>query len=94
MPDRYHDGLAAWLKRNDVPVGMTLMRQPEDRNAKDFIIKRRMYDHAVGLGYYVVRAWDDSPGVVDLWKAMGISDVIAMPRKELSGEVDTRIPTA
>jgi phosphoglycolate phosphatase-like HAD superfamily hydrolase len=90
MPERYRDGLVEWLARYEVPVSMALMREPEDRYKKDFIVKRRMYDHVVGLGYYVVRAWEDSPGVIDLWKALGI-DVVEMPRHEPVGEVDIKL---
>jgi hypothetical protein len=94
MPERYREGLVEWLRLHDVPVSMILMREPEDRSKKDFIVKRRMYDHVVGLGFSVVRAWDDSPGVVDLWKALGIRDVIVMPRADTLSEVDTKLPTA
>lgn len=71
MPRRYEEGLGKWLGQHGVPVDMISMRRNRDFR-KDFVIKREMYNEAVDLGYYVVRAWEDSPGVVDLWKSQGI----------------------
>jgi hypothetical protein len=85
MPEKYRDGLTDWLTRYEVPVDYILMREPKDRFTKDFIVKRRMYEQLVDMGYYVVRAWEDSPGVIDLWKKLGI-DVIEMPRIYLDGK--------
>lgn len=71
MPQRYEAGLHAWLAYNDVPVDMIFMRKDKDFR-KDFLIKREMYLDVVDRGYYVVRAWEDSPRVTDLWTAQGI----------------------
>lgn len=72
MPDRYAVGLSKWLQENQVPIDLISMRTKEDGFKKDFVIKKRMYLDAVNLGYYVIRAWEDSPRVVDLWKSQGI----------------------
>lgn len=87
MPDRHHDGLQEWLHRHDVPVSMTLMRTPNDGFKKDFMVKRRMYRTLLDLGYRVMKAWEDSPAVIDLWKAQGVP-VEEMPRLMLPTEVD------
>lgn len=72
MPDRYAEGLKKWLTLYDVYMDVISMRKPEDGYAKDFVVKRQMYLQAVDLGYYVMRAWEDSPAVIDLWKRQGI----------------------
>ena len=88
MPDRYRDGLRKWLQRYDVPIDVTYMRMPEEEYRKDFIVKRRMYNEVTGLGYRVVRAWEDSPGVIDFWKSVDVP-VSEMPRAEVIMQVDT-----
>ena len=79
MPERYREGLRKWLLLNDVPVSYVDMRQPEDRRHKDFVVKERMYRRLVGEGFYPLKAWDDSPGVLDLWRRYGIP-VVEVPR--------------
>lgn len=71
MPNRYVDGLHAWLDRHEVPIDFVNMR-PDGDYRKDFIIKREMYLAAVSNGYYVVRAWEDSPRVATLWESQGV----------------------
>lgn len=92
MPSKYREGLEEWLQRNDVPVSLLLMRLPEYGYKKDFVVKAQMYSNLLDLGYYVVRAFEDSPAVIDLWKRQGIP-VEEMPRVELPLEVDSQIPT-
>ncbi len=87
MPDRYRDGLQEWLDEHDVPMSYVAMRTPEDKFAKDYIIKRRMYAEAVNKGFYVIRAWDDSPAVLDLWARLGV-ETVEMPRLEIAQQVD------
>lgn len=93
MPDKYRDGLVRWLDEHDVPVDLLLMRTPEDGFKKDYVIKRRMYLSLLGMGHRVVRAWDDSPAVLDLWEAQGIPTV-ALPRPRVTpvSSVDTASP--
>lgn len=87
MPERYRDGLGEWLKRYEVPVSLLLMRRPEDGFKKDFIVKKRMYDVLLSQGYHVVKAWEDSPAVVDLWERQAVP-VEKMPWTPLDREVD------
>jgi hypothetical protein len=91
MPDRYASGLSRWLQENGVPIDLVFMRTREDGFKKDFIVKKRMYLDVVDRGYYVVRAWEDSPAVVDLWKLQGIPvDVVpGYNEKPMTGQVDT-----
>lgn len=96
MPRRYESGLKAWLKFHQVPIDHIYMREPSDGYKKDFLIKRRMYNDLVSRGYYVVRAWEDSPGVVDLWKSLGIDHVEVIPREIIAtgARFDTGAATA
>jgi hypothetical protein len=55
------------------------MRLLTDGWKKDFVIKYRMFLEVRELGLQVTRAWDDSPGVLDLWGRLGVP-VVAMPR--------------
>ena len=87
MPERYREGLEEWLTLNGVPVSLLMMRMPEDGYKMDFIVKRRMYSSLLDRGYYVMRAFEDSPAVIDLWKKQGIP-VVEMPRHHLVPEVD------
>lgn len=93
MPERYRDGLTAWCQRYKVPTDLVMMRSPEDGFHKDFVVKKRMYDVILGSGYYVVRAWEDSPAVIDLWKRQAIP-VEEMPRLPLSTQVDKPVATS
>lgn len=92
MPGRFHDGLRDWLTLHNVPVDFIAMRGESDRR-KAFVIKREMYFKAVDDGYYITRAWDDDPSVIDMWKAMGVPAVLVPGWVEsgLTGKVDKRV---
>lgn len=95
MPRRYESGLRSWLKFHEVPIHVLYMRELTDRYNKDFVVKRRMYNDLVGRGFYVVRAWEDSPGVIDLWKSLGIDHVEVVPRVCIeTSQVDTDAATS
>lgn len=89
MPVKYADGLNDWLVKHRVPITHIAMRKDDDRR-KDFIVKKEMYLDVVARGYYIVRAWEDSPRVVDLWGSLGIPvDVIpGYDENLIVGEVD------
>ena len=95
MSDRYAEGLNDWLQRHGVPVGMICMRTAQDRYAKDFIVKKRMYLEAVERGYYMVRAWEDRPSVADLWNSLGVPVVFVSGFGEnlTIGQVDKQSAT-
>jgi hypothetical protein len=77
MPRRYSEGLQSWLSSHGVHMDLIEMRDDNDRR-KDFVVKGEMYQRAIDLGHYVMRAWEDNPRVADLWKAHGIP-VIVVP---------------
>lgn len=93
MPSGYREGLMEWLCMNQVPVDLLLMRTPDDGYAKDFVVKDRMYRSLLALGYRVMHAWEDSPGVMDLWKRQGIP-VRPMPCVSPIREVDSSSPAS
>ncbi len=70
MSDAYEAGLQSWLLRNGVPMDVVRMRPVGDRR-KDFLLKERMHRELSGR-YVMVRAWEDSPGVVRLWEGLHI----------------------
>lgn len=71
MPGRYYDGLREWLDRYDVPVNGIEMRGEKDRR-KAWLIKQEMYLRAVDRGFFITRAWDDDPAVVESWTRLGV----------------------
>lgn len=91
MPRRYEAGLRTWLHVNEVPMDLIYMREESDGFLKDFVIKHRKYVQIVDLGYYVVRAWEDSPGVINLWGKLGIETVVVpgWDSAPSAGRVDT-----
>lgn len=91
MPEQYREGLRKWLRVNDVPIDYIAMRQPRDRHSKDFVVKERMYRELVDEGFYPRKAWEDSPGVIDLWKRFGIpvTEVPRVPVQKTADQVDT-----
>jgi hypothetical protein len=93
MPERHREGLEEWLRLHGVPVSLLMMRMPQDGYRKDFVIKARMYSELLDKGYYVMRAFEDSPAVSDLWRRQGIP-VKEMPRHPLTFGVDKPIATS
>lgn len=91
MPETYAEGLNDWLTLHQVPMDYIDMRKTGDRR-KDYIVKREMYNRAVDFGYYIVHAWDDSPGVVDLYRSLGLPvTVVPGYAKNLkTGKVDRK----
>lgn len=81
--------LRRWLEYYGVPVDYLDMREPGDFR-KDFIVKGEMLERATAAGYEVVKAWDDNPGCLDLWRHRGIP-VVPVPgyRAWSSHEVDS-----
>lgn len=77
MTENHKEGLQGWLDRHAVPIDIIAMRPLLDRR-KDFVVKREMYLQAMGDGYQILRAWDDSPACLDLWRHQGIP-VVRVP---------------
>jgi hypothetical protein len=77
MTRTYEALLWEWLERYGVPVDYLDMREPGDYR-KDFIVKQEMWEKAADAGYRIIKAWDDNPGCLDLWRSKGIS-VVPVP---------------
>ena len=60
-----------WLRENDVPYGMLLMR-PEGDIRKDSIIKREIFETHIRPYYNVEFVLDDRNQVVEMWRSLGL----------------------
>lgn len=61
------EGTETWLKCNDIPYDLLLMRKIDD-NRKDSIIKKEIYEEHIKDKYNVVFVLDDRKQVVDTWR--------------------------
>lgn len=61
----------SWLAHHGIEPLMLMMR-PEGDYRKDFVVKREMYMTVCRLGFRPVHAWDDNPGIIELWRELGI----------------------
>jgi predicted kinase len=59
-----------WLKCNDIPYNILLMRSVED-NRKDTITKKEIYDNNIKDKYNVLFVLDDRAAVVSGWRELG-----------------------
>ena len=77
---KWHDVTDAYLKQHlTVPYDGPFMRQEDDFRI-DVEVKREMF-HYLSLSYDIRGAIDDSPGVIKLWKSLGL-EVVEMERVE------------
>ena len=60
-----------WLRENDVPYGMLLMR-PEGDIRKDSIVKRELFERYIRDYYNIEFVLDDRNQVVDMWRSLGL----------------------
>jgi predicted kinase len=60
-----------WLRKNDIPYGMLLMR-PEGDIRKDSIIKREIFETHIRPYYNVEFVLDDRNQVVEMWRSLGL----------------------
>lgn len=60
-----------WLRENDVPYGMLLMR-PEGDIRKDSIVKRELFEKYIRPYYNIEFVLDDRNQVVDMWRSLGL----------------------
>lgn len=60
-----------WLKENNVPYDILLMRAKDD-NRKDSIIKREIFDAHIKNNYRVMFILDDRDQVIEMWREMGL----------------------
>lgn len=70
--EKYRQVTERWLERHEVPISRDRiwMRTNEDFR-KDFVIKEEIL-HEILERYRVVKATDDNPAVIALWKKYGI----------------------
>lgn len=66
-PEDYRADTVAWLKHNDLPHDVLLMRASGDHRP-DVRVKREMLKAIRGQGYHVLFAIDDRPSVVRMWR--------------------------
>jgi phosphoglycolate phosphatase-like HAD superfamily hydrolase len=59
-----------WLADHGVPSDALEMR-PNGDYRKDFVIKEKIL-RGLRLQYNIIKAYDDNPAVIDLWKREGI----------------------
>ena len=60
-----------WLRENDVPYGMLLMRLEGDIR-KDSIVKRELFERYIRDYYNIEFVLDDRNQVVDMWRSLGL----------------------
>ena len=60
-----------WLRGNDIPYGMLLMR-PEGDIRKDSIIKRILFENYIRDYYNIQFVLDDRNQVVEMWRSLGL----------------------
>lgn len=73
--ERYRDSSYVWLKRvSPVPLHGVFHRANDD-DRHDVVIKHEMYLRASEF-FTVVAAMDDHPGVVHMWRDLGIPEVV------------------
>jgi predicted kinase len=60
-----------WLRENDVPYGMLLMR-PEGDIRKDSIVKRELFERYIRDYYNIEFVLDDRNQVVEMWRSLGL----------------------
>lgn len=60
-----------WLRGNEIPYGMLLMR-PEGDIRKDSIIKRELFETHIRPYYNVEFVLDDRNQVVEMWRSLGL----------------------
>jgi len=69
--DKYRTQTKKFLKNNDVPYDMLLMRKTGDAR-KDYIVKKELFDNYIREYFNVLFMMDDRDQVVDMWRRMEI----------------------
>ncbi len=68
--ERWRRPTGFWLALNDIPSDELYMRADKD-GRRDVEVKRDILTR-IRSRYKVMRAWDDNPSVIDLWREEGI----------------------
>ena len=61
-----------WLKCNDIPYNLLLMRSADD-SRKDSITKSELYDNNIKGKYEILFVLDDRKQIVDKWRELGLT---------------------
>ena len=64
-----------WLKLNDVPCDLLLMRPSKD-NRSDFVVKKNIFDNQFLHSYEFNQVWfvlEDRQQCVDMWRGEGLT---------------------
>ena len=61
-----------WLKCNDIPYNILLMRSADD-SRKDAITKSELYDNNIKGKYEILFVLDDRKQIVDKWRELGLT---------------------
>ncbi|WP_445451953.1 phosphatase domain-containing protein [Herbiconiux liangxiaofengii] len=72
--ERWRWSTSSWLAKWEVPVAALGMRADADTRP-DHEVKRDLHARVLDLGYRPVLAIDDNPGVIALWRSLGIPTV-------------------
>lgn len=74
---KWRDYTIKWLDRHDIGYDAVYLRIEADFRADD-VVKADILKTIVNDGFHPVHAWDDSPDIIELWRANGI-DVTVVP---------------
>ena len=76
-PETHRSMTNRWLRFHRVPVNKLIMRGNGDKRGSD-VYKRDVVRKLKRQGYTVVKAWDDEPDVVSMYRDEGV-DVTKIP---------------
>jgi hypothetical protein len=73
----WRDLTVDWLNVHNVPFEALLMRKHGDFR-EDVVVKREILELEILPNFRIVRAFDDNPAIIKLWRAYDI-DVVTVP---------------
>lgn len=73
-PEDYRSVCEQWLRTNGLPYDRLLMRPAGDRRP-DTVVKREIHEREIEPDYDVVLVVDDRPGVVEMWRSLGLHTI-------------------
>lgn len=76
---RYLGVTLDWLEAHGVRFDRIYMRKPGDFRP-DQDVKRDISAQIREDGFEIIRAWDDNPAIIELWRELGI-EVVVVPRR-------------
>ncbi len=70
--DKFFDITQGWLRANNCPEGLLMMRQTDDKR-NDAIVKLEIFDTSIRDYYNVRFVLDDRDRVVKMWRELGLT---------------------